>query len=85
MQILREAGRESNMGREFHTDQARRRPLPLLAHAASLGERYGACKICGGRGYLLKWDAVLLRDEKKECGVCEGTGFSGDATEYRDP
>lgn len=38
-------------------------------------ERYGACKSCRGTGGL----------NQNECGMCGGTGFSGDAMDYLDP
>lgn len=38
-----------------------------------MSERYSSCKFCRGSG--------KLRDD--ECGMCGGTGFSGDALLYQ--
>ena len=38
-------------------------------------ERYADCRYCKGIGVIK--DSVLLTD--KECGMCDGMGFSGDS------
>lgn len=44
-----------------------------------MSERYGACRSCKGHGKL------AICGEVVECGICGGTGFSGDAMDYVDP
>lgn len=44
-----------------------------------MSERYGACRSCLGQG------SRTIANEWLECGMCGGTGFSGDAMDYIDP
>ncbi len=43
-------------------------------HVLSM-ERYGCCRTCLGMGEI----------KRIECGICGGTGFSGDSMDYIDP
>lgn len=42
-----------------------------------MGERYGPCKSCLGRGFC--------GSEENECGGCEGTGFGGSILDLLEP
>jgi hypothetical protein len=58
-----------------------------------MSERYGPCKLCHGYGFVIDQRALSLAGEGEEftkepytleCGRCGGTGFNGDADNYRE-
>jgi hypothetical protein len=48
-----------------------------------MGDRFAECRRCGGKGEVLERDKVLLRDILMECTQYDGSGFSGDSSDYQ--
>lgn len=59
-----------------------------------MSERWGACRSCNGQGFRLVEDDPKDGSElaqatdgkyyfKQECGLCGGTGHSGDIQDYK--
>ena len=42
------------------------------------------CKTCGGAGYVLKKDPVLMRTGKLDCEACGGEGYGFNTEAYND-